>query len=223
MAKETAARKQVLSQNKNVETANHQMLPDNPDMETAAAQFFAGTEPIIRKFCKIPYFRNSLGVSEIYSISHTKLMQYFSETETAPDKSPAPQQLKRILYNELVNNVHRHETRCKYRQHHREEDAREDRDAVTPTELLPADSSCEPEFRVLREELYQDLNTALQSLKPLEQEVLRSLYYEGKSNKALAEEMKITPQYVSHLKKSGLAHLRNLLKAKYPEGDMEIS
>lgn len=186
---------------------------------TAAARFFACTEPIVREFCKIPYFRNSLGVNEICSISHAKLMKYFSEAETLPDNPPAPGLLKRILYNELVNNVHRQETRYKYQQTYREEDAQEDMDAVTPPELLPADSRYEPEVRILQKELHRDLKAALNCLKPMEQEVLRSLYYEGKSNKVLAAEMQITPQYVSLLKKRGLARLRKLLKAKYPEGD----
>ena len=187
---------------------------------TAAAQFFACTEPIVREFCRIPYFRNTLGANEICSISHAKLMNYFSETEALPDTQPAPRLVKRILYNELVNHVHRYETRRKYRQTYREEDAQDDMDAVAPPELLPADSCSEPEACLLREELYRDLKDALNCLKPLEQKVLRSLYYEGKSNKALAEEMRITPQYVSLLKKRGLTRLRKLLKARYPDTDL---
>ena len=185
--------------------------------ETATVNFFATAEPIVRKFCRIPYFRNTLGENEIYSISHAKLMQYFREKQPLPDKSPVPKQLWRILYNELVNQIHRQEIRCKYQQTRREEYPQEDTDAAALTELLPADSSCEPETRVLREEMARDVEEALNRLKPAEQEVLRSLYYEGKSSRVLAAEMHVTPQYVSQVKKQGLARMRNLLKAKYWE------
>lgn len=219
MAKELPGTKQENVLRATVETLTDRIPAGRQDLKAAAANFFAETEPVVRGFCRIPYFRNSLGINEIYSISHSKLMEVFRKTERLPDSKPAPCLLKRILYNELVNQVHRHETRCKYRQPHREEE-KPDTEAVTPTELLPADSRCEPEVRMLQEELARDLEEALHRLKPLEQEVLRSLYYEGKSNKAAAEEMQVTPQYVSALKKSGLARLRKLLKAKYPDTDI---
>ena len=184
---------------------------------TAAARFFAGAEPIVREFCRIPYFWNNLGESEIYSISHAKLMKYFREKQPLPDKSPSRHLLWRILYNELVNHIHQQENRSKYLQTHREEDTQEEADAVTLAELLPADSSCEPEVRILRDEMARDVDEALHRLQPAEQKVLRGLYYEGKSGRALAREMQVTPTYVCQIKKRGLARLRILLKAKYQE------
>lgn len=201
-------------------TQNRSTPVAKPDEKTAALEFFAGVEPIIREFCGIPYFRETLGINEIRSISHTKLLEFYRQTKPVPDKSTASPLLKRILLNELVNNVHRHETRRKYQQPLRTETGREDADPVTPTESLPADKSCEPETCLLQKELARDLEEALNSLKPQEQEVIRGLYYEGKSNKALAKELNVSPQYVSSLKQRSLARLRNLLEMKYPQRDL---
>ena len=221
MAKDLTALEQA-TMRKADRTPDHKATFSEQDIAIAAANFIAGSEPVVKEFCRIPYFRNSLGEMEICSIANTKLIEFFMETKPLPDDKATPYLLKRILYNELVNNVHRHETRCKYHQPHREEKGQADTDGVTLQDLLPADSSCEPEARILQAELSQDLEEALRRLKPLEQEVLRGLYYEGKRSKALAEKLKITPQYVSHLKKHGLARLRILLKAKYPEKDMLV-
>ena len=154
--------------------------------ERAALNFFAGVEPIVREFCRIPYFRDNLDINEICGISNHKLTEF----------------LKRAPHIRT------------------DEDTRQKEAAETITELLPADSSLEPEALLLRNELTQDVKEALKQLKPLEQKVIRGLYYEGKNNKALANDMNITPQYVSLLKRKGLSRLKKLLKIKYPEQDI---
>ena len=58
------------------------------------------------------------------------------------------------------------------------------------------------------------------NLEAVAREVIRGLYYEGKNNKALANDMNITPQYVSLLKRKGLSRMKKLLKIKYPEQDI---
>ena len=158
--------------------------------ERAALNFFAGVEPIVREFCRIPYFRDNLGINEICGISNHKLTEFLKRAPHCKMQQPCIT------------------------------DTRQKEAAETITELLPADSSLEPEALLLRNELTQDVKEALKQLKPLEQKVIRGLYYEGKNNKALANDMNITPQYVSLLKRKGLSRMKKLLKIKYPEQDI---
>ena len=75
--------------------------------------------------------------------------------------------LKTVLRNTLLRSVKRHKLRCKMQQPCIT-DTRQKEAAETITELLPADSSLEPETLLLRNELTQDVKEALKQLKPLE-------------------------------------------------------
>jgi len=126
--------------------------------------------------------------------------------------------IKAVLRNRLNREVRQCRSLRKREQRFPESAGPEDTEKDALTDLLPADSACEPENRILQEELTGHLEEALTHLKPCEEKVIRGLYYEGRSVKALAGEMKVTPQYVSSLKKRSLARLRILLARQYPEG-----
>lgn len=187
--------------------------------ERAALNFFAGVEPIVREFCRIPYFRDNLDINEICGISNHKLTEFLKRAPHIRTDEEVPCVLKTVLRNTLLRSVKQHKTHCKMQQPCIT-DTWQKEAANTITELLPADSSLEPEALLLRNELTQDVKEALKQLKPLEQKVIRGLYYEGKNNKALANDMNITPQYVSLLKRKGLSRMKKLLKIKYPEQDI---
>ena len=187
--------------------------------ERAALNFFAGVEPVVREFCRIPYFRDNLGTNEICGISNHKLTEFLKRAPDVRSDEEVYYLLKTVLRNTLIRSVKQHKTRCRMQQPY-STGARQEDTAETVAELLPADSSLEPEALLLRNELTQDVKEALKQLKPLEQKVLRGLYYEGKNNKALANDLNITPQYVSWLKRKGLSRLKKLLKTKYPERDI---
>ena len=195
------------------------IIQANRGNERAALNFFAGVEPIVREFCRIPYFRDNLGINEICGISNHKLTEFLKRAPDIRTDEEVPCVLKTVLRNTLIRNVQRQKTRCKMQQPYIT-DARQEDAAETITELLPADSSLEPETYILRNELTQDVKNAFQQLKPLEQKVIRGLYYEGKSNKALANDLNVTPQYVSLLKRKGLTRLKKLLRIKYSGRDI---
>lgn len=186
--------------------------------KTAALQFFAGVEPLIREFCCIPYYRQALGVNEICSISGQKLTEFIKGNPVIRKDDEAPRVIKTVLRNTLNRKVKQCKSLRSREQRYPETTGPNAGETDALTDLLPADSACEPENRILSAELAGHLEEALKHLTPRDRQVIRGLYYEGKSVKALAGEMQITPQYVSTLRKRSLARLRILLARNYPEG-----
>ena len=70
--------------------------------EGAALNFFAGVEPIVREFCRIPYFRDNLGTNEIYGISNHKMTEFLKRAPHIRTDEEAPCVLKTVLRNTLL-------------------------------------------------------------------------------------------------------------------------
>ena len=111
--------------------------------ERAALNFFAGVEPIVREFCRIPYFRDNLDINEICGISNHKLTEFLKRAPHIRTDEEVPCVLKTVLRNTLLRSVKRHKLRCTL-QKPCITDTRQKEAAETITELLPADSSLAP-------------------------------------------------------------------------------
>ena len=180
--------------------------------ETAVQTFCKQAGPILKTFCSIPFFTRKLGRDEIRSLLSLALMEFLMHySKSLPDEE-IPRLLKRILRNTLLNQIQKETTRAKYRQPvlpcHEGEERREEEPI---TEQYAADSTGEPENRLLQQELNQAVKDAMYYLRPSEHNVLYGLYFEYKTTAELARDMHCTTQNICRLHKNGLGHLRKLL------------
>jgi RNA polymerase sigma factor (sigma-70 family) len=180
--------------------------------ETAARTFCKRAKEVLRPFYNIPYFVKSLGRDEVQGVLSLTMVEFLMSYSKWPPDEEIPRLLKRISRNALLNQVHRESIRSKHRQaltsfcetgNVNEEE--------TEAEQYIADSSEEPENKLLQMELSQTGNDAMCALRPSERKVLYGLYFEKKSAAELAREMQCTPQNVRRLHKNGLRHLRTTL------------
>ena len=180
--------------------------------ETAARTFCKRAKEVLRPFYNIPYFVKSLGRDEVQGVLSLTMVEFLMSYSKWPSDEEIPRLLKRISRNALLNQVHRESIRSKHRQaltsfcetgNVNEEE--------TEAEQYIADSSEEPENKLLQMELNQTVKDAMCALRPSERKVLYGLYFEEKSAAELAREMQCTPQNVRRLHKNGLRHLRTTL------------
>ena len=180
--------------------------------ETAARTFCKRAKEVLRPFYNIPYFVKILGRDEVQGVLSLTMVEFLMSYSKWPSDEEIPRLLKRISRNALLNQVHRESVRSKHRQaltsfcetgNVNEEE--------TEAEQYIADSSEEPENKLLQMELNQTVKDAMCALRPSERKVLYGLYFEEKSAAELAREMQCTPQNVRRLHKNGLRHLRTTL------------
>ena len=180
--------------------------------ETAARTFCKRAKEVLRPFYNIPYFVKILGRDEVQGVLSLTMVEFLMSYSKWPSDEEIPRLLKRISRNALLNQVHRESIRSKHRQaltsfcetgNVNEEE--------TEAEQYIADSSEEPENKLLQMELNQTVKDAMCALRPSERKVLYGLYFEEKSAAELAREMQCTPQNVRRLHKNGLRHLRTTL------------
>ena len=180
--------------------------------ETAARTFCKRAKEVLRPFYNIPYFVKILGRDEVQGVLSLTMVEFLMSYSKWPSDEEIPRLLKRISRNALLNQVHRESIRSKHRQvltsfcetgNVNEEE--------TEAEQYIADSSEEPENKLLQMELSQTVKDAMCALRPSERKVLYGLYFEEKSAAELAREMQCTPQNVRRLHKNGLRHLRTTL------------
>lgn len=180
--------------------------------ETAARTFCKRAKEVLRPFYNIPYFVKILGRDEVQGVLSLTMVEFLMSYSKWPPDEEIPRLLKRISRNALLNQVHRESIRSKHRQaltsfcetgNVNEEE--------TEAEQYIADSSEEPENKLLQMELNQTVKDAMCALRPSERKVLYGLYFEEKSAAELAREMQCTPQNVRRLHKNGLRHLRTTL------------
>ena len=180
--------------------------------ETAARTFCKRAKEVLRPFYNIPYFVKILGRDEVQGVLSLTMVEFLMSYSKWPPDEEIPRLLKRISRNALLNQVHRESIRSKHRQaltsfcetgNVNEEE--------TEAEQYIADSSEEPENKLLQMELNQTVKDAMCALRPSERKVLYGLYFEEKSAAELAREMQCMPQNVRRLHKNGLRHLRTTL------------
>ena len=150
--------------------------------ETAARTFCKGAKEVLRPFYNIPYFVKSLGRDEVQGVLSLTMVEFLMSYSKWPSDEEIPRLLKRISRNALLNQVHRESVRSKHRQaltsfcetgNVNEEE--------TEAEQYIADSSEEPENKLLQMELSQTVKDAMCALRPSERKVLYGLYFEKKS------------------------------------------
>lgn len=179
---------------------------------TAIRTFCKRAKEILRIFSGIPYFVKCLGRDEIQGILSLTVMEFLMGYPKLPPDEEIPRLLKRITRNALLNQIHKESIRTKYRQPF-PSSGEPGNDTGEETEIgqFLADSSGEPESKLLQQELNQSVRNAMNSLISSEYNVLYGMYFEQKSVSALAREMQCTRQNVWRLYKNGLRHLRKYL------------
>ena len=139
-------------------------------------------------------------------------MEFLMNYPKWPPDEEIPRLLKRVSRNALLNEIEREAVRSKHRQQMPPSfETGTKTEEETEAEQYIADSSGEPENRLLQLELSQTVKKALCAMIPSEQTVLYELYFERKSTTELAREMQCTPQNIRRLHKNGLRHLRTYL------------
>ena len=180
--------------------------------ETAARTFCKRAKEVLRPFYNIPYFVKSLGRDEIQGVLSLTMVEFLMSYSKWPPDEEIPRLLKRISRNALLNQVHRESVRSKHRQLlPSSSETGIFNEEETEAEPYIADSSEEPENKLLQMELSQTVKDAMCALRPSERKVLYGLYFEQKSTVDLAGDMQCTPQNIRRLHKNGLRHLRTTL------------
>ena len=180
--------------------------------ETAARTFCKRAKEVLRPFYNISYFVKSLGRDEVQGVLSLTMAEFLMNYSKKTPDEEIPRLLKRISRNALLNQVHRESVRSKHRQlFPSSSETGNINEEETDSEQYIADSSEEPENKLLQMELSQTVKAAMCALLPSERKVLYGLYFEEKSTVDLAGEMQCTPQNICRLHKKGLQHLRTTL------------
>ena len=147
--------------------------------ETAARTFCKRAKEVLRPFYNIPYFVKSLGRDEVQGVLSLTMTEFLMNYSKKTPDEEIPRLLKRISRNALLNQVHRESVRSKHRQLlPSSSETGNINEEETDAEQYIADSSEEPENKLLQMELSQTVKAAMCALLPSERKVLYGLSFE---------------------------------------------
>ena len=141
-----------------------------------------------------------------------------------PENAEIPFLLKGVMRNALLNRVKRKKSKNRYEQRvtalQEAGDTETEEDAI---DNIPAPKTEEPEAQTLQKELQVIADTALKQLKPSEQAMIQSFFFQNKTAAAIAKELQCSRQYVEKMRNKALSHLRKLLKGYHIFNDGAFS
>lgn len=181
--------------------------------ESATLRFCAQAEPFIEQLCNVRFFAACLGKEECRSVASLSLVEFLMTYPSPPENAEIPFLLKGVMRNALLNRVKRKKSKNRYEQRvtalQEAGDTETEEDAI---DNIPAPKTEEPEAQTLQKELQVIADTALKQLRPSEQAMIQSFFFQNKTAAAIAKELQCSRQYVEKMRNKALNHLRKLLE-----------
>ena len=185
--------------------------------DTRATEFFYWlTEPLIVKYCNVPYFVSILGKDDIRSIAALSIIDFVMNEPLKDGEQDISRMLKRVIHCDLLNHAHLLERRGRFEKHCNSSSSGEENDDTETDELavLPADRQYEPEYQALQEERKRIVRECLQCLGSKEMYVINGIFFKQRSVAEIAEELHCSAVTVSLAKYNALKKLRRVFKEK---------
>ena len=168
-------------------------------------------EPVIKQYCRVPFFVRWLGREEVRSLAALAVLEFIMENPSVPRDSEVPCALKKVIKCQLLNRIKR--LKIEDRHMYSAPSAGGGSCASphaddSPQDLFVADEALQPENRLLQKDHIHQVQDAVKNLTPLEQRVIHACFYEGKSTTLVAQELHCTPQAVRRTRSRAFTHLR---------------
>jgi len=194
----------------------HQLFQKAKAGDTNAANAFCiAVQPLIERLCKVPYFRDRLGIDEIQSTLGLTLAKLLAERKELPEATQATFLLKRILRMALIDHIRRLEFKALH-----EKPLGDFKEMVTETfeddrfsdKALTDGNALNPEHICLRKDLRSEVRKAVQQLPEKERTMIHALYFQNKPMKEITQNLNCTFQNAYDKRKKSFKRLQKILE-----------
>ena len=170
------------------------------------------SKPLVEKVSRKPYFANTLGRDEAYSIAAMSMVTFWTRVDLNGNPRDIPGQLYHAMECDLQNQIDRQKTRRRRELHF--ETSGDTEETANDCPEPPADSRDEPEQQVLQAEWNRKVRDCLQYLGKKERQVIQGFFFRQLSVTEIAKEMDCSPNNVKAAKWVALKKLRRIFAEK---------